>query len=293
MAAEAQVELVVDAHAQVGEGPFWHADEAVLYWLDITRSLVHRYDPRTGQNATFDVGQPVGVARPRASGGLVLALRDGFATLDTATGSVEMLAEVERELPRNRMNDGACDSRGRFWAGTMPSAEDGPTGAVYRLDHDRGVAKMLDKVTISNGIGWSPDDRTMYYIDSPTLGVDAFTYEPDSGSPSHRRRLITIDVPGAVPDGMTVDAEGYLWVALWGGWSVRRFAPDGTLDRVISLPVSQVSACAFGGPDLRDLYITSASANLDADRLTKEPHAGGLFRCRPGVAGQPTRAYLG
>jgi sugar lactone lactonase YvrE len=293
MAGEALVELVLDAHAQVGEGPFWHAGEAVLYWLDITRSLVHRYDPRTGENTMIDVGQPVGVARPRAAGGLVLALRDGFAVLDTASGTVEMLAEVERDVPGNRMNDGACDSMGRFWAGTMPTAENGPTGALYRLERDHRVVKMLDRVTIANGIAWSPDDRTMYYIDSPTLGVDLFDYEPGSGSLANRRRLVSIDLPGAVPDGMTVDAEGYLWVALWGGWSVRRFAPDGTLDRVIPLPVSQVSACAFGGPDLRDLYITTAANNLTAERRTHEPLAGGLFRCRPGVTGLPARVYLG
>ena len=223
----------------------------------------------------------------------MLAVADGFATLDTTTGTVEMLADAERGLTTTRMNDGACDSRGRFWAGTMPFDERDPIGSLYRLDADHGVVKMLEQVTISNGIDWSLDDRTMYYIDSATKGVDAFDYEPEPGSIANRRRIATITIGGAVPDGMTVDSDGYLWVALWGGWGVHRFAPDGTLDRVIALPVSQVSACTFGGPDWQDLYISSASHGLSPDQLRQEPHAGGLFVCRPGVTGRPTNAYAG
>lgn len=293
MIADPAVKLLVDAHADVGEGPFWHAREGVLYWVDIPPGLVHRYDPATGQDSVFHVGQTVGAARPRASGGLVLAVTDGFASLDTKTGKVEMLADAERDRPDMRMNDGACDSSGRFWAGTMPFNEHEPIGALYRLDADLHVNKMVEGVTISNGIAWSLDDRTMYYIDSATKGVDAFDYDAASGSISNRRRVATITVSGAVPDGMTIDSEGYLWVALWGGWGVHRFAPDGTLDRVIALPVAQVSACTFGGPDLQDLYVTSAARGRTAADLEKEPHAGGLFVCRPGVTGRPTHSFKG
>lgn len=287
------VDLIVDAHADVGEGPFWHPREGVLYWVDIVGSLVHRYDPASGDDTAIDVGQAVGAARPRASGGLVLAVRDGFAALDPATGRVEMLAEVEQDDPTNRMNDGACDSAGRFWAGTMSFSERQGAGSLYRLGTDHAVTKLLDNLTVSNGIGWSSDDRLMYYIDSATHRLDVFDYDPQAGTIANRRQLAAIDVAGAVPDGLTVDAEGYIWVAHWGGWAVHRYAPDGRLDRTVALPVSQVSACAFGGPDLRDLYITSASHSLSPDQLGREPHAGGLFRCRPGIAGVPTNSYRG
>lgn len=287
------VELLVDAHAIVGEGPFWHHEEAVLYWVDITGKLVHRYDPASGRDTTIDVGQTVGAARPRRSGGLVLALQDGFAALDTATGGVEWLAEVEKDDPTNRMNDGACDSAGRFWAGTMSFTERTGAGSLYRLDADHRVTRMLGDLTIANGIGWSPDDLIMYYIDSTTGRLDAFDFDAAQGTIANRRTVAEMALPGAVPDGLTVDAEGYIWVALWGGWCVRRYAPDGRLDRTIELPVSQVSACAFGGRDLEDLYITSASANLSDERRAREPHAGGLFRCRPGVRGLPVHAYGG
>ena len=293
MALDPIIKLLIDAHADVGEGPFWHAGESVVYWVDIPAGLVHRFDPATGEKKTFEVGQDVGAARPRESGGLVLAVRDGFASLDTTTGQVEMLAEVEIDVSGSRMNDGATDSAGRFYGGTMPNAENQASGALYRLDIDHKVTKILDGVTISNGIGWSLDDRTMYYIDSQTHRLDAFDFDGTEGTISNRRRLATIEIEGAVPDGLAVDSEGFIWVALWGGWGVHRFAPDGRLDRVISLPVSQVSACAFGGSDLGDLYITSASRGLSAEQLSKEPHAGAVFRCRPGVAGRPTNSYRG
>jgi sugar lactone lactonase YvrE len=287
------VDLVVDAHADVGEGPFWHADEQALYWVDILERLVHRYDPARGEDTSVDVGQAVGAARPRAHGGLVLAVQDGFAALDLSTGRVEMLAEIEADDASTRMNDGACDSAGRFWAGTMSFTEREGAGTLYRLDADRRVTAMLDGLTISNGIGWSPDDRLMYFVDSTTRGLDVFEFDSMEGTLRNRRRLTLVDMEGAIPDGLTVDAEGYIWVALWGGWAVHRYAPDGGLDRVVSLPVSQVSACAFGGPDLGDLYITSAHHNLSPERLNREPHAGGLFRCRPGVRGRLTHSYRG
>lgn len=288
-----QVELVADVRAVVGEGPFWHAAEQALYWVDILGKAVHRYDPASGEDAVIPVGQAVGAARPRERGGLVVAIEDGFATLDPATGALAMLAEVERDRPANRMNDGACDGAGRFWAGTMAFASDVGAGSLYKLETDHRVEKVLDGLTISNGIGWSPDGRLMYYIDSPTHSLDVFDFALERGALSNRRRLAAIEAGGALPDGLCVDAQGYVWVALWGGWSVRRYAPDGRLERSIALPVSQVSACAFGGPDLADLYITSATNLLAPAQLGLEPHAGGLFRCRPGVRGIPTNSYLG
>jgi len=287
------VELIIDAHAEIGEGPLWLAAENVLVWVDITRNKVHRYDPASGRNVTIDVGQPVGAAVPRAAGGLALALQDGFATLDLRTGRVEMIADVERDNPGNRMNDGKCDRAGRFWAGTMAFDERHGAGALYRLDVDHRVEMVVDDVTVSNGLDWTPDDTAMYYIDTPTGGVDVFDYDAGTGTLRGRGRHVTIASGQGHPDGMTVDAEGYLWVALWGGWAVHRYSPGGTLDRVIDLPVSQVTCCAFGGPTLEDLYITSAAGGLSDEDLSAQPHAGGLFRYRPGVRGRPAHSYFG
>lgn len=288
-----QVELLVDAHARVGEGPVWHAESRTLTWVDVNNSLVHRYDPAGGRDTTFDVGQPVGAALPRASGGLVLCIRDGIASLDLESGRVEMLVEIEASDPGNRMNDANCDAAGRLWAGTMSFGETDPVGSLYRIDPDLRVTRVLTGVTISNGIGWSPDRTVMYYVDSPTQGLDCFPYDLRTGQIGERRRLATIPAEKGVPDGISVDAAGYIWVAVWGGWGIYRYAPDGTLDRTIPVPAAQSSSCTFGGPGLTDLYITTATEGLSAEQLAGQPHAGGLFRCRAGIAGQPTHAFAG
>jgi sugar lactone lactonase YvrE len=289
-----EVEVMVDGRDEVGEGPVWHSSEQRLIWVDITRNLVHWLDPVTNQKDSIDVGQPVGAVAPRATGGLVVAVQDGFGfVIDPTDGRLEMLAEVEADNPDNRMNDGKCDSMGRFWAGTMAFNVIPGAGALYRLDTDYSVAKVLEDVTLSNGLGWSPDGTRMYFIDSTTNGIDVFDYEPNAGSLHNRRRLI--DVPSALgmPDGMTVDAEGFLWVALWGGWSVRRYAPDGTPNLVIEVPASQVTSCAFGGEDLTELYITSATHGLPEQEISRQPLAGALFRCQPGTTGTPAYVFEG
>jgi sugar lactone lactonase YvrE len=286
------VELVLDAHAALGEGPIWLPADNMLAWVDITGHRVHRFDPATGRDESFDVGQPVGAVAPRASGGLAMALRDGFGLLDTATGRVEMIADTEADNPGNRMNDGKCDSEGRFWAGTMAFDSRPGAGALYRLDRDHVVTRMLSDVTVSNGIDWSLDNRTMYFVDSQS-GLDAFDYEPTGGQITNRRRIVTIPADLGAPDGMTLDSEGYLWVAIWGGWMVRRYAPDGRIDREIRVPVARTSSCAFGGPDYADLYITTASPEPGSDEHASQPHSGGLFRVRPGVTGRPPNLYRG
>lgn len=290
---EREVELLVDAHARVGEGPVWDAALQRLVWVDILNGLVHRYDPVSGDDETVEVGKAVGAAAPRASGGLVLALEDEFAAFDPATGELTPLAPVEADAPGRRMNDGKCDRAGRFWAGSMEWDGEHPTGSLYRLDPDHTVTRVLEGVRISNGLGWSPDERLMYYIDSPTYRIDVFDFDLDAGRLANRRVLVEVPREWGMPDGMTVDAEGYLWVAFWGGWAVRRLAPDGKLVETLRLPVSQVSSCTFGGPDLTDLYITSATDKLSEEQLRAEPHAGALFRARPGVAGGPTWSFAG
>ncbi len=288
-----EVELVLDAHAQLGEGPIWDHRTSELIWVDILASEVHSFDPATGCDCAIDAGSHVGAAALRAEGGLVLAVRDGFATLESGAGGVRPLTKVDHHGRQLRFNDGRCDGRGRFWAGTM--AYDGSRGAgtLYRLEPDHRVAAVLTGVTISNGIGWSPDERLVYYIDTPTGCVDAFDYEPEAGELGRRRQLVRVEAAEGSPDGMAVDAEGCLWVALWGGSAVHRYDPQGRLERIVRLPVSQVTSCAFGGADREELFITTASTGLTAEELHRQPHAGGLFRHRARAQGRPEHMYGG
>ena len=284
------VDLVDDAHARLGEGPVWSRDEAVLYWVDIDLGRVHRFDPALGDDEHVDVGEPVGAVAPRRDGGLLLALKSGFALVDQWRGTPRRLAEVEADRPDTRMNDGACDRRGRFWAGTMSTTDEPGQGTLYRLEAGGKVTPMLRGISISNGIGWSPDDRTMYYADTPSGGIDAFDYDLDSGTIAGRRRLLDVDPREGQPDGLVVDADGCIWLALWEGWQVRRYAPDGRLLGTIALPVGRVTKCGFGGPALDQLFITTASPD---EPSAEQPHAGGLFVASPGVAGLPATPFAG
>jgi sugar lactone lactonase YvrE len=222
-------------------------------------------------------------------GGLVVALRDGFGIL--ADGHLQMVAPVEADLPDNRMNDGKCDPAGRYLAGTMHLDELLGRGALYRLNSDLSVDRLITGVTISNGLAWSIDGRLMYYIDSPTQRVDAFDYDTESGELSNRRPFVHISPDIGAPDGMTLDSEGCLWVALFDGGAVHRFTPDGALETVVELPTRQITSCAFGGDRLDVLYITTARIGRSADPL--DPVAGGLFACEPGVTGLPTHYFNG
>jgi sugar lactone lactonase YvrE len=284
-------EVVVRTRAEVGEGPIWDPDSETLIWVDITGAAVHRFDPETGYDECMDVGVDVGAVAVRASGGLVMAAADGFRTLD-ADGSQTLLVEVEAQDPGMRMNDGKCDRYGRFWAGTMAYDEAGPAGLgkLYRLDPDLSVRPMLDGVSISNGIDWSPDDRLMYFIDSRTRRVDVFDFDIDDGAIANRRTLTEVDLALGFPDGMTVDANGDLWVAVWGGSRVVHYAPDGSERGVVRFPVSQTSSCAFGGVDRRDLYVTSAARGISEE---SEPDAGSLFRARLQSTGQAPNSFGG
>jgi sugar lactone lactonase YvrE len=289
-----EVEVVLEAHASVGEGPTWDERTNTLVWVDIMGHAVHVYDPATGRDRVIDVGQPVGAASLREGGGLVLAMRDGLALLDADLANPRMVSDIEADVRTNRFNDGKCDAAGRFWAGTMAFEVTPGAGALYRMDADYRVARMLSRVSLSNGLDWTADDRQMYYIDSPTQGLDAFDFDLERGELGTRRRVISIPADEGLPDGMAVDAEGGIWVALHGSGSVRRYLPDGRLERVIQLPNARlVTCCAFGGPDLGDLYITSMNYGLSAQELQEQPLAGALFRCRPGVQGRPPHRFAG
>jgi sugar lactone lactonase YvrE len=287
------VELVLAAGADLGEGPSWDADARLLIWVDLTGGFVHRFDPATGRDDALDVGRPVGAAVPTTSDHLAIAASDGFSLVDPATGRVELVAEVEAGVPETIMNDGKCDAAGRFWAGTKDDEGRRALGALYRLDRDHRLVRVLTGVTISNGLGWSSDQRTMYYIDSPTRRIDAFDFDAESGSVSNRRPLVELPQNWGLPDGMTVDEEGLLWVAFWDGAAVRRFTADGRLVTTVGFPVSRVTSCAFGGDDLSELYVTSAKNGLSDAQLEEQPLAGGLFGLSPGVRGLPQRPFAG
>jgi len=287
----------LDCKSVLGEGPIWDSNKQVLYWVDILQKQVHIFDPVTKQDRSVDVGEHIGTVVVRKSGGLALALRTGFATLDLETGKATLIAaRPETDPPNKRFNDGKCDPAGRFWAGTMsytPDADKG-AGSLYVLDKDHKVHRVVEGVTISNGIIWSADHKTMYYIDSPNRTVDAFDYDVTSGNVTNRHPIIILPPGEDVPDGMTIDEKGNLWVAHWGGNKVACYNPhNGELLHTVNVPSPQVTACAFGGKNLDELYITSASVGLDEETLKKYPHAGSLFVVKPGVRGVKSDEYAG
>jgi sugar lactone lactonase YvrE len=286
-----EVELAVDVRAELGEGPSWDPETRRLLWVDITAELVHRFDPASGLDEWFEIGQPVGAAVPSSDGRLALAVSDGFAFLDPVTGTIERIADVEVDLPDTMMNDGKCDPAGRLWAGTKDANGSRAIGSLYRLGPDRRSVRMVTGLTVSNGLGWSPDRRTMYFIDSPTQRIDMFDFDLDGGEIANRRTLVEVPQAWGLPDGMTVDADGFLWVAFWGGSAVRRFDPEGAVASTVEFPVSQVTSCTFGGDDLSALYVTTARDSLSEERLAEQPLAGALFRLAPGVRGQPSHPF--
>ncbi len=287
------VELVLDARADLGEGPIWDDRRQRLLFVDIMRGDVHAFDPASGRDQVVHVGRMVGAVGLTLAGDWILAADRGFFRADPETGRTTLVAEVEPGRTDTRMNDGAVDPAGRFWAGTMSLVRESGQGALYRLDPDGAAHRILAPVTTSNGIDWSPDGRLMYYADTRTLRIDVFDFDAAAGLPSRRRPFVDFRGEAGRPDGLVVDAEGAVWVALWQGGEVRRYLADGRHDRTIAVPATQTTKCAFGGPELADLYITTARGGLDGDRLTREPHAGGLFRVRPGVRGQPARRFSG
>jgi len=289
------IELALDSRCQLGEGPIWDDRVGRLLFVDIEGHEVHAFDPETGHDETIGAGGYVSAIALDAAGGWLAALQHDIARFTLAGGIGERIARIEGDRADTRLNDGYVDSRGRFWIGSLSLEKEIGQCALYRLERDPEYAAraapritpMLDRVTNSNGIDWSPDDRLMYYVDTGTRRIDVFDFDAVSGDIANRRALVTIDEADGKPDGLIVDADGCLWVALWQGSAVRRYTPDGRLDRQIDLPVSCPTKCAFGGPDLDMLYITSAHKALSMEQREREPHAGSLFAARPGVRGKP------
>jgi len=279
-------------HDQLGEGPVWDVRTDELLRVDISRGLIRRWDPSTNEESLTELSGEVSAAIPRKSGGLVAAVDHRLLLLDD-NGNQALLAELETGMPGNRLNDCRCDAHGRLWAGTMSKDRHRGEAALYRVDPDGTAAKVLDGTTISNGIGWSGSGERMYFIDSVTQCIDVFDYELSSGAIANRRTLVEIPAEAGLPDGLTVDADDCIWVALFGGAAVRRYTPTGVLDAVVELPTSNITCPAFGGPGLRTLYITSARHRLSEAALAAQPLAGALFETKPGVSGRALHAFAG
>lgn len=287
-------EVLLDRRALCGEGPLWNGSAGRLHWVDILRHEVHTFDPRTGEDTVALAECPVGAIGLTGGAELIAATGLGFGILDPATGALRMLVEAELG---DRMNDGKCDPRGRFLAGTLTYGRTPGAAALYRLDGVGGVdcvaTLLVDGLTLSNGIGWSPDGETMYLVDTGPRTLWAFDYRLDDGTPLAPRPLVRMEESEGNPDGLAVDADGAVWVAMHWSGRIHRYAPDGTLQEVLAAPTKRVTSLAFGGPDLADLYVTSACFSYGEQQLVDDPHAGGLFRFRPGVTGLPVSPWAG
>lgn len=286
-----QAHSVFPAQAILGEGALWNPATQQLYWVDIEGRAFHIFDPATGHDQCFRVPARVGTVVPTHDGNVLLALQTGIHRLAPHTGELTPLVNPITE-PSLRFNDGKCDPAGRFWVGTLDLAQRSHAASLYRLDPDGSLHTILDGVTLSNGLAWSQDRTTMYYIDTPTLAVQAFDYDHATGAISNGRVAIRFPNNGCVPDGMTIDAEGMLWVALWGAGAVHRYDPATGLQlQTITVPAPFTSSCAFGGPELRTLYITTARHGLSKEELKEFPLSGNLFAAEPGVGGVPACFY--
>lgn len=289
-----QAERVLGVGNTLGEGPLWTVNEQALYWVDIKNNCYHRLEPVTGKHEVVDAGFPIGALAMRASGGLVMATGEGFVFWDSRTHKARFVVDPEAGNPDTRFNDGAVDRNGRFWAGTMNETyPERAEGCLYRLDADSSLHTMETCITVSNGIGWSPDNKTMYFTDSLCYVIYAYDYEPETGAIANRRPFVRISPEQGIPDGLTVDSEGFVWSALFGGWKVLRFDANGKVDCDIRLPVANPTSCAFGGEHLADLYITTARLGLSEEQRKKQPMAGDLFCFRTETMGLEEPVFLG
>jgi len=280
--------------ADVGESPLWHAEQQRLYWVDITNKKVHVFDPATARNDSYDMPDIVTCLAFRIGGGLVVTLRKNFAFFDPRTGVLEMGQGLEPGLPHNRFNDGRVDPQGRFWAGTMDDKDwTAPTGALYRMGADHHVVGQQGQVICSNGTDWSPDGRTMYYTESYRYAVFAYDFDPGTGDIANRRPFCSIPKGDVFPDGLCVDAEGFVWSNHVGAGKVVRYDPGGKVERELHFPVPRAVGCTFGGPDLSTLYVTTARQTMSRVDLAKHPWSGSLFAIDVGVRGLPARAFKG
>lgn len=291
---EFAADCVLAARATLGEGACWFADEQRLYWVDILKCEVHRFDPATGIDEKRRTPCHVTLVQPTTRGDLVLGTRDGIARMDFESGKFVLLCDPESDIPGNRFNDGKPDPRGRLFAGSIAYDGSDKKANLWRIEPDLTYTKLIDHAGNSNGLGWSPDQKTFYWTDTKTGCVFAFDYDAPSGRITNRRIAVEVDKSVGRPDGLTVDAEGFLWTALWGGHGVARWNPkNGELVAKVSCPVPYVTCPSFGGPDLGVLYFTTAQKGRDEMEPTPEPAAGNIFAVSPGVKGLPGFAFAG
>jgi len=288
------VECVVDCRNTLGEGPAWSIDEQKLYWVDIEKSELWRYDPETGDTKVWETPERVGSFTFREQGGLLVAFESGMVFWDPESRQTKRIQNFEPDLVTTRTNDGRCDRQGRFIIGGMNEAEDGDAiSNVYRLDPDLHIHQIISSVTCANSICFSPDGKVMYFADTPTGQIWAYDYDTHTGAVANRRVFTDFfDQPG-MPDGSIVDAEGFLWNAQWNGHRVVRYRPDGTVDRIVDMPVINPTCVAFGGKDLDVLYVTTARYLMAPEQIEAEPLSGGLFAVKVGVKGLVEPKFCG
>jgi sugar lactone lactonase YvrE len=290
----AEVEHVLEVRNVIGEGPVWHSQEGRLYWVDfIERLQILQFSPKTQQLEVFDTGMPVMALGIRKAGGFIAATAKGLAYWDTQRKKFETFSDPLAGRTGIRYNDAATDSQGRFWVGTLNDANPkGPDGELYCLQGD--TCRLMDKdITVANGIGWSPDRKSMYFVDSFRYCIYAYDYSLEAGTISNRRIFVQNTPEDGIPDGLTVDTEGFVWCAYCGGWKVLRFNPEGKVDREYRLPVANPTSCAFGGEKLDELYITSAALGLSEEDKRLHPQSGDLFRLRAGFTGVDEPRFAG
>lgn len=284
------VEHVLSVQCHLGEGPLWSARDQRLYWVDAFAKVVHSYHPESGAHQTYTFDDWVTCIAIRKSGGFALAMRRRLVFWDGTSAVVETVGEpFTADKPDMRFNDGAVDPAGRFWIGGVTMGE--YAAPLLRLDPDLSIHEMDRGFSVSNGIGWTPDRKTMLFTDSPPRKIYAYDYDLSTGAIANRRIFAKIPESLGVPDGLTIDSAGFTWSAHWDGWRLTRYAPDGSIDRIVPLPVARVTSCIFGGPDLTDLYITSAAPG--ENDTAHQPYAGDLFRLRVDVPGQPEPEFAG
>jgi len=284
---------VLDIQASLGECPVWSMDEQALYWVDINAPSLNRFDPATGENITMPMPESIGCFALRSGGGFVVALRGGFWLASKEGELTRKVGDAPYDPHHHRFNDGRCDARGRLFAGYMNEARDASSAALVRLDPEFTQTQVISGMSISNGLAWSPDGRTMYHADTPTRTVKAYDYDPASALPSNPRVFVRFSADGDRPDGAAVDSEGCYWSALYGGGKIVRIAPDGRVLAAFAVPAICPTMCAFGGRDLCMLYVTSARQQRCDDELARLPQSGGIFAMPVDVPGLPEPKFAG